>query len=173
VNPILYIYVLAAIALRLLPHPWNPTPIGAMFLFSAATFRSRLEGWILPFAALLISDVLTAELLHQGHGVFDWPVWISFTAVGAVGWVLRSKIAPLRVLGVAIAGALTFYIVVDFAIWVGRQHTYPHTLAGLMDCYIAALPFLRNDVIGNVVYCAIMFGSYAWIAERRRVATAV
>jgi hypothetical protein len=168
VNPILLFYVLAAIVLRLLPHPWNLAPVGAMFLFSAATFRTRLQGWLVPLAALVVSDFFTAQFLHHGQGMFNWMVWISFSVVGLVGWILRSKITPLRVAGTAIAGGLTFFIVVDFGLWLGG-HMYPKTFTGLLECYIAALPFLRNDVIGNLVYCAIMFGSYAWIESRRRV----
>jgi uncharacterized protein DUF6580 len=51
-----YLFVLAAIPLRLLPHPWNITPLGAMFLFSGATFRSKTESLAVPLAALLLSD---------------------------------------------------------------------------------------------------------------------
>lgn len=43
-----YLYVIAAIMLRLLPHPWNMTPIGAMFLFSGATFERKSASLLVP-----------------------------------------------------------------------------------------------------------------------------
>ena len=169
-GPILYVYVLAAAVLRILPHPWNLAPVGAMFLFSAATFRSRRQGWLVPLAALMISDYAVVQILWHGQVSWFSPAnWTAFSLAGLLGWTLRSKITVPRVAGAALGGAITFFVVSNFAVWA-RGTMYPHTLTGLAACYTAAIPFFRNDVAGNLVYCAAMFGSYQWLAARRTAA---
>jgi len=169
-GPILYFYVLAAAVLRVLPHPWNLAPVGAMFLFSAATFRSRLLGWLVSLAALIISDYAVIQILY--HGKYSWfspTTWTAFSLVGLLGWTLRCKITVPRVAGAALGGSIVFFIVSNFAVWAGSV-MYPRTLTGLAACYTAAIPFFRNDVAGNLVYCAVMFGSYYLLAVRRHAA---
>ena len=99
-GPILYVYVLAAAVLRILPHPWNLAPVGAMFLFSAATFRSRWQGWLVPLAALMISDYAVVQILWHGQVSWFSPAnWTAFSLAGLLGWTLRSKITVPRVAG--------------------------------------------------------------------------
>jgi hypothetical protein len=165
--PILYFYVLAAGILRILPHPWNLAPVGAMFLFSAATFRSRLQGWLVPLAALMITDYAVTQIVWHGQYTSFRPgTWTAFSLVGLLGWTLRSKITVTRVAGAALGGAIIFFVASNFAVWLGGE-LYPRTLTGLAACYTAAIPFFRNDVAGNLVYCAAMFGSYHWLVSRR------
>lgn len=165
-SPVLYFYILAAVALRILPHPWNFTPVGAMFLFGAATFRNRWEGLLAALAALAASDYATSLILWQGRSRIVVSSWIAFTAVGMIGWTLRRKVTGLRVIMASLAGGSAFFLLSNLAVWL-QGSLYPRTWSGLTACYVAALPFLRNDILGNLVYCAIMFGSYAWIVSRR------
>ncbi len=169
-GPILYYYVLAAAILRILPHPWNMAPVGAMFLFSAATFRSRWAGWIVPLVALMASDYAVIQILY--HGKFPWfspATWASFSLVGLLGWTMRSKITVTRVAGAAIGGSIVFFIASNFAVWMGGQF-YPLTFSGLLACYTAAIPFFGNDVAGNLVYSGVMFGSYRYLVARGVIA---
>ena len=162
-----YLYVLAAIVFRLLPHPWNVTPVGAMFLFSGATFRSRREGLLVPLAALMLSDYAVVHFLYPGQ--FRWfsPVtWAAFVLVGLIGFALRDRMTFGRVAGASLAGSVLFYVVTNFGVWF-RGTMYPHTPGGLAACYVAALPFFRNTLLGDLFYAAVMFGSYYWIAQRR------
>jgi hypothetical protein len=167
-----YAYVAAAIALRLLPHPWNVTPLGAMFLFSGATFERRSASLLVPLAALVASDIAVVELLYGGGYSWVSPfTWLAFLAVGAIGWTLRGKVSALRVLGVTLAGSVVFFLVSNFGVWV-EWGLYPRTGAGLLECYAAGLPFFRNSVFGDLFYSALMFGSWHWLAARRRPSAA-
>lgn len=167
-GPILYFYVLAAVILRLLPHPWNLAPVGAMFLFSAATFGNRWTGLAVPLIALMASDYAVIQVLYGGQYAWFSPfTWTAFLLVGVIGWALRPKTTTLRVAGAAIAGSLTFFLLSNLGVWLAGN-LYPMTLAGLGQCFAAAIPFFRNDVAGNLIYSAVMFGSYQWIKARRR-----
>jgi hypothetical protein len=167
-----YLFVLAAIVLRVLPHPWNATPVAAMFLFSGATFRNKRDSLLFPLAALMISDYAVIHFLWGGRYAWFTPyTWTGFLLVGLIGWALRRKLSVLGVLGASLAGSVVFFLVSNFGVWMGWK-MYPATVGGLIDCYVAALPFFRNTVLGDLAYAGLMFGTYAW-ARRRRAAVAV
>ncbi len=162
-----YLYVLAAVVLRLVPHPWNITPLGAMFLFSGATFRSKRDSLLIPLAALLLSDYAVVHFLYRGQFAWFSPhTWIAFTLVGLIGWTLRKKMTFGRVALTSLSGSLVFFLVSNFGVWLGWK-LYPRTLGGLAECYVAALPFFRNTLLGDLAYVAVMFGSYYWLRHRQ------
>jgi hypothetical protein len=167
-----YLFVLAAILLRLLPHPWNVTPLGAMFLFSGATFRSRAESLAVPLAALLLSDYAVIHFLYGGnYGWFSPYTWGGFVIAGLIGWMLRPKITWERVAIASIAGSVVFFLISNFGVWVAGR-LYPVTMSGLAACYVAALPFFRNSVLGDLACTAVMFGSYHLLRHRQAALTA-
>ncbi|HXJ91591.1 MAG TPA: DUF6580 family putative transport protein [Terriglobia bacterium] len=167
-----YLFVLAAILLRILPHPWNLTPLGAMFLFSGATFRNRRDSLLVPLAALMLSDYAVIHFLYGGRYAWFTPyTWTGFLLVGLIGWTLRRKLTVGGVLGASLAGSVAFFLVSNFGVWMGWT-LYPPTFSGLVECYVAALPFFRNTVLGDLAYAGLMFGTYAWV-RRRRAAVAV
>lgn len=161
-----YAYVAAAILLRLAPHPWNVTPLGSMFLFSGATFKSKAASLLVPLAALMLSDLAVVQVLYGGR--YEWLTpwtWIAFLVVGLIGWLLRGRITGLNVLAASLGGSIAFFAVSNFGVWVQGQ-LYPHTWQGFVECYVAALPFFRNAVLGDLFYAAVMFSSYSWLTTR-------
>ena len=163
----LYLYVLAAILLRLLPHPWNATPLAAMFLFSGATFERKWQSLVVPLVALMVSDYAVIQLLYGGR--FSWfspYTWGGFLLVGLIGWALRNRISAPGVVAGSLAGSIVFFLVSNFGVWAGGR-LYPLTWSGLAACYTAGIPFFRNTLAGDLVYAGLMFGSYALIRHRR------
>lgn len=151
--------IAAAAASRLIPHPPNMTSIAAMALFGGATLSDRRLAFLVPLAALFVSD-LALGFHNQMAAVYG-----SFALIVCLGlWLQQRRTAP-NVLGAAIASSLLFFVVVDFGIWV-MGDMYPRTAAGLVACYTAALPFLRNQMLGDLFYTAVLFGGFA-LLERR------
>jgi Family of unknown function (DUF6580) len=163
-----YLFVLSAVFLRLLPHAWNLTPLSAMFLFSGATFPRKRESLLVPFAALLLSDAAVMYILYGGR--YGWNsslyTWTGFLLIGVIGWSLRGRISAGRVAGASLAGSVLFFVVTNFGVWMGGA-MYPATLSGLASCYVAALPFFRNAVLGDLAYAALFFGCWQWLQHRR------
>ena len=151
---ILLAVILAAAAFRLLPHPPNFTPIGAIALFSGAHFRNRGYSFVLPLAAMFLSDLVIG--LHPLIPV----VYGSFALIVTIGLWLRSRKNVLTIAGAALTSSLVFFLLTNFGVW-GMGSLYPKTVAGLLAAYVAAIPFFRNTVSGDLFYTAILFGGFA------------
>jgi hypothetical protein len=167
---ILSLIVLAALV-RLLPHPHNFTPLGAMGLFGAAYFGRRWMAFAVPFAALFLSDLVLNNLfLRQFYPHFVWitSVWIyaAFALVIASGFLLLrgQKIAPARVLKASLFASLIFFTVTNLSVWF-ESALYPQNGAGLLACFVAGLPFLGNTILGDLCFSAVLFGVYEWMAK--------
>ncbi len=162
-----YLYVLAAVVLRLIPHPWNLTPMGAMFLFSGSTFARKRDSLLVPLGALLISDFAVIHFLYQGRFAWFSPfTWAGFLVVGLIGWTLREKRTVGRIAAASLGGSVAFFLISNFGVWL-QWTLYPPTFDGLIACYAAALPFFRHTVLGDLAYTAAMFGSYHWLRQRQ------
>jgi len=147
--------ILAAAALRLVPHPPNFTPIGAMALFSGAYLGRRgAVALVAPLGALFLSDLVLG--FYRGMPT----VYFSVALIVIIGWVALRRVSPLRVGGAAIASSVLFFVLTNFGMWLSSGF-YPHTLAGLEACYIAAIPFFQNTVAGDLFYAAVLFGGFA------------
>lgn len=162
--------VLAALT-RLLPHPNNFTPIGAIGLFGAAYFQRRWLALLVPFAALFVSDLLLNNIVYrQYYPTFTWFTsgWIygAFALVMLAGWILvRRRVSAGNVLGASLTASLIFFLVTNFSVWL-QSGMYPQTQAGLLACYTAGLPFLTNTLLGDLCFSVVLFGVYEWAAGR-------
>jgi len=151
--------ILGMALVRLLPHPWNFTPIGAMALFGGATFRNRALGFVVPLASLFVSDLVIG--LHS----LMWAVYGTFALMVVMGRWLRGRRRFLPIAGTSLAGSLLFFLITNWAVWLSGM-TYPKTIAGLLACYVAAIPFFGNTIAGDAFYAAMLFGGFA-LLERR------
>ncbi len=149
------VLILLAVASRLLPHAPNFTPVAAIGLFAGATMGRRAS-WLVPFAALLASDALIGFY----HPVSMFWNYLGFAACLALGSGLLSRSRSLpRLAGATLASSVGFFALSNFGMWASGY--YPRTLAGLVECYAAGLPFFRNTLASDVFYVAVLFGSLA------------
>lgn len=158
--------ILLGAATRFLPHPANVAPIAAIALFSGAYLR-RWYAFVVPVAAMVMSDAVI------GFHPLIWATWGSFAMSGLIGLWIRRRVTPGRVIAGSLTSSVLFYLVTNWAVWAYTP-LYDNTLAGLGASYIAAIPFFRNTVLGDLFYCGALFGLYALctFALRRRVVTA-
>ena len=149
-----FILIILGIAARFLPHPANFAPIGAIAIFSGI-YLPKKWAIILPLVALVFSDIFI--------GFYSWPIMLSvygsFIIMGLIGlWVGRNKKAS-TVLGGTILGSIIFYSVTNFSVWAFGSW-YEHSLSGLINCYIMAIPFFRNSLLGDLFYTGVLVGAY-------------
>jgi len=167
-----YRFAISLIALaaltRLLPHPHNFTPIGAMALFGAAYFNRQWLLLVVPFAALFFSDLFINNVIYRElYGgqftlISSWWIYAAFALVmlAGMGWVGK-QVNTIRVFGASLSASAIFFLVTNFSVWVSSG-MYPKTLAGLAACYTAGIPFLGNTVLGDLFFSSALFGVYEW-----------
>ena len=153
-----------AVGVRLLIHfvpgalPYNFTPVEAIALFGGAYFGDRLLAFVVPLGAMFIADLIIG--LHAMLPV----VYACIAASVLLGFGLRGRVSALRVAGFGVAGSLLFFIVVSFAEWVVGDTEF--CKAGIVPCYVAALPFLKNWLAGTLVWSAVLFGGFELLRRR-------
>lgn len=151
--------IAAAAASRLLPHPPNLTSVTAIALFGGAMLADWRLAFLVPLAALFATDLVLG--FHDQMPV----VYGSFALIVCLGLWLQRRRSAATIAGAAIVSALLFFLTTNFGVWA-LDGMYPHTEAGLIACYTAALPFLRNMLEGDLLYTFVLFAGVA-LAERR------
>jgi hypothetical protein len=146
--------IVAAAALRLVPHPPNFAPIAAMALFSGAQLGKRPLAFVAPLGAMLLSDAVIG--FHSGVPF----VYASVAVIVLLGWFALSRVTVLRLAGAAVASSVLFFLVTNFGTWL-LSGMYPMSATGLAACYVAAVPFFQNTVAGDLFYTGALFGGFA------------
>lgn len=129
---------------RLVPHPPNVVPVAAMALFAGAFFSNRVFAYLVPLAAMLLSDYAL------GFHSTIWYVYAGVAATVLIGSYLQ-QITVLKVGMAAVIASLAFYLLTNFGAWL-HHDMYPQNFSGLLQSYIAGLPFLRNSLIANLIF---------------------
>lgn len=140
-------------------YPWNFTPIFAFCLFGGALYQSKWNAMWIPLAAMLAGDfgiwAVTGRLdwaFYPGQEV----IYGAYAVCVLIGFILRSKKSSMRIAGAGLASCVSFFLITNFAVWIGSE-TYPRTFNGLLLCYVAGLPFLKNSLIATAIYGGILF----------------
>jgi len=153
-----YMFVLFAIAVRFMPHPWAFTPLAASLLFFGSR-GSRRQMW-LPLVLLAVTDVILTKFVYAYAFTVEHLVsWVWYAAILWLGTRLGRNPRPLPVIGAALASSVSFFLVSNFSSWVSWTDLYPRTLHGLMAAYAAGLPFFRRSVEGDLLFTAAMFAT--------------
>ena len=164
----LILMILAAAGTRLLPHPPNLTSITALALFGGAHFSDRRLAYAVPLLALLLSDLLLGLYWSWSSMAYEphmWLQYLCFALVVTLGLGLRQRRGVTRTAGTMLAASTLFFVVSNFGVWV-FQPLYPHTAAGLLACYVAAIPFFGNSLLGDALYTLLLFGGFHLLESR-------
>lgn len=151
--------ILLAAITRFLPHPANFTAIGAMALFGTARLNDKRLAFILPIAAMLISDMF----IPFGYNP---SVYLSFILIAILGLSLRNTKKPLVIAGTSVVSSVIFYTITNFAVWMGDNGVmYSKGIDGLWMSYVSAIPFFWNGLAGDLFFSAVLFGVYELVAR--------
>ncbi len=151
--------IIAGAAFRLIPHWPNFTPIAAMALFGGTYFNRKYLAFLIPMAALFISDMLL------GFHSYMIAVYLSFAIIVVFGMMLKNRVKIGSLLLASVSSSVLFFVITNFAVWIGSPF-YPQNFAGLLESYTAGLPFLNNGVLGDLFYNTLFFGAF-YLAQQR------
>jgi len=139
----------------------NFTPIGAIALFGGTYFTDKYKAYLVPLLTLLISDIfVTYSYTGQWtvfYGGFFW-VYASFAFMVFIGSQIK-KVNVGTVLIGALASVLVHWLLTDIQPWLGGT-MYNKDITGYYQSLIAAIPFERNLLLGNLVYGALLYGGF-------------
>ncbi|MEE9552108.1 MAG: DUF6580 family putative transport protein [Gammaproteobacteria bacterium] len=152
---LLYGLIILAVLSRLVPHPANFTPVAALGVFAGAYLSDR-RYWLIPLAAVLISDIFIGFY----NPVAMLFVYLGFAVSAVIGRMLLLEKRNAILLGSsALVSAVVFFVFSNLGVWLAGLY-YPMTMAGLVQCYVMAIPFFGNTLFGDIFYVVILFGIY-------------
>lgn len=159
------------VASRFLPHMPNLSPLGAIALFGGAQFEKRWQAFLVPLLSVFVSDLVLNNLIYAHYYesfvlFYDGFYWqyATYALTVILGAVSLQKGGWLRILTASSGSAVLFFVISNFGVWAGGT-IYTMDAAGLLSCYVAAIPFFKGTLIGNVGYSAVLFSAFA-LAER-------
>ena len=135
---------------RLIPHPPNFTPILATAIFTPYIIKDKWIAMLIPLSAMFIADIII--------GFHPYMLWI----YGAIGlstlisnWSMRFNKKYMQLAIMTLVSSILFFVITNFAVWTIWDY-YPKTIDGLIICYINAIPFFQNTLLGTMIYTAII-----------------
>jgi hypothetical protein len=163
-----YLLLVVAVLSRVMPHPawFNFTAVGGSLLFFGA--RRPLAQAILPVAVLAATDFYLTTVVYgyPFHATDYLLTWAWYAGVIVLGRLLLApKASALRVTSAVLIAPTSFFLITNFAAWVGSTTLYPRSLAGLGMSYAAGLPFYRNDLLATGLVAALVFGLPALVRQ--------
>jgi len=145
----LFISIILALG-RIIPHPPNFTPILATAIYTPYIVNDKWIAVLIPLSAMFIADIII--------GFHPYMLWV----YGAIGlstlisnWSMRFNKKYIQLGVMAILSSILFFIITNFAVWAIWDY-YPKTIDGLIICYIKAIPFFQNTLLGTIIYTAII-----------------
>jgi len=185
INPrfaVLAIYMIAVAAMRI-PNAaqltaWsNFTPIGAMGLFGGAYFTKKWKAFAFPLITLLASDLVINVFVYNGkygimYGSWYW-VYGGFCVIVLFGNWLLKKVSVRNLVLTGIAATLAYWMIVDFGVFlfgctdITTGLKMDHSFNSLLKCYAQGAPFMKNFLLGTLVYSGIMFGAFEWMKVKQ------
>ena len=146
-------------------YPWNFSPILPICLFGGACYAQPRLAYAVPFATFLLGDLGIWALTGRADWAFyayQPVVYLSVALVVTTGFALRGQRSWRGVAGAGLVSSVGFFVVTNFGLWAfGDGSIYPQTLDGLVDCYVRAIPYLRNTVISMALFLPLLFSPVA------------
>jgi hypothetical protein len=145
--------ILIGVISRWVPHWPNVTAIIGVSIVSAFYMNKGFQVFI-PLAAMMLSDLLLGShptMMWVYAGIASASAYATFLGKrGYVGTGLTSVVC-----------SLLFFMISNLGVWVSGG-LYPLTEAGLVQAYLMAVPFLLNQILGDLFWT----GSLLFLAEK-------
>ena len=160
-----YLLLLAAIASHVLPHPWwNFTAVGGALLYWGA--RRPAHTFPIPVLAMAAADWYLTQMIygypfHISAYLVTW-AWYGLALLLGRALLRAPRPGWGRVAASAAISSTSFFLASNYAVWASPGTWYPHSGAGLMECYAAGLPFYRNDLLSTLCVAGAALAMPAW-----------
>lgn len=158
-------------AYRMVPYTVRPEWLGApqlaIAIFAGAVIKNKKWAFALPLFSMLFSDLLMQgmHLMNPAYfpGFYEGQFlnYLLIVGITVIGFFINAR-QGAQVLAASIGAPVLFFLSSNFLVWIGGGGLgHAKTLAGLMLTYSDGLPFLRNSLVGTIIFSVVIFGTYA------------
>jgi hypothetical protein len=165
-NSVLILMIVSAASIRLINgnhlSAWtNFTPVGAIALFGGAYFSDKWKAYLVPLLTLFISDI-ALDYLYFGKFMLFYdgalPVYLSYAIMVLIGTYIKN-INVTNVVFASLGAVLVHWLITDIDPWL-HGTLYSKSLYGYGESLVAAIPFEKGALLGNLIYGTILFGGF-------------
>jgi hypothetical protein len=142
---------------RIVVHTPNFTPILSLALFGGVYLKGRQPIWV-PLVLMAVSDIFIGF-----HDTMFY-TWGSILLISLIGLYLRDRKNWVNILSASLVSSVLFFLITNFGAFLSL---YPHTWAGLQQCYIMAIPFYRSTLVSTMAYSLVLFALWEFLLARR------
>jgi len=102
--------------------------------------------------------------MYGGVNTYDWilnggyTVYLAYLIIALLGAVAIPRF-NFKLIAIGMSASILFFLISNFTVWTGST-MYTQDINGLMNCYIAGIPFLKNAIVGDLLYAFILIGVY-------------
>ena len=148
-NLLLPIVIILSLSLtRLIPHPWNFSPVLAVGIFSGFYFKQFYLSLFIVILSMFIGD------LYLGFHSTMFFTYISLAVAVIIGlYIKHFKFTEILFSG--LASSVSFFIITNFGAWLTLE-MYEKNFAGLLQSYVLAIPFFHNTLISTFLYLIVL-----------------
>jgi hypothetical protein len=146
----------------------NFAPVAGVALFAGYYFRSWILAASIPIAIMAITDLFIGGyhpiMMLCVYAMLVLPVslrrclrrWMPITC----GSLRSSVFSCAGLIACGLVSSLLFFVVTNFAAWL-LFDMYEKSVAGLIRCYLQAVPFFRYTLAGDLFFSSLLFAGYA------------
>ncbi|GAB1406033.1 hypothetical protein MASR1M74_32160 [Lentimicrobium sp.] len=124
-----------------------------MALFAGANINRKWLAMLLPLIALFISDLVLGF-----HSTMLY-VYGAMALTVLIGFMLTKKAKSSQIAIASVSSSILFFLITNFGAWYSGMMPYSRDFSGLIQAYVAGIPFFNIALAGDLFYTAIMFGS--------------
>ena len=163
-NLLLPIVIILSLSLtRLIPHPWNFTPVLAVGIFSGFYFKQFYLSLFIVILSMFIGD------LYLGFHSTMFFTYISLAVAVIIGlYIKHFKFTEILFSG--LASSVSFFIITNFGAWLTLE-MYEKNFSGLLQSYTLAIPFFHNTLISTFLYLILLKLLFDFIISKKIIKT--
>lgn len=157
---LIFAAIFGAAIMRLLPHWPNFTPVAAMALFGGVYISRKALAFIIPLAAMFLSDLII------GFHSTMLAVYVGVIITVLIGLGLKNRVKAGNVVIASLISSVIFFLITNFGAWMSGLMPYSKDFSGLVQAYIAGIPFFNNGLMGDLFYSTVFFGGFYLVTKR-------
>jgi hypothetical protein len=150
------LYIAFGVLAKILPHPSCITPLNNFYLHAGSKLTKSMIILVTLLSTCFADIILSYFYNYPIFGLWSLFTYSGFLFVAFLGSKISKKSSCGKLIGLLISASFIFWLWTNFGAWLFIP-SYSKNLSGLITCYISALPFLENALLGDLFWALIIF----------------